>query len=66
MKLPPATDVVRCEPAPDTLVLKVAVKAGGEVLVHGGVADEARIELNWILEQRWQILDELLREAAPA
>jgi hypothetical protein len=66
MKLPPATDVVGCEPAPDALVLKIAVQAVCEVLVQRGVADEAGIELNRVLEQRRQILDELLREAAPA
>ena len=41
----PALHVVRREPAADAFVLQVRVQAVGKLLVFGGIADEAGIEL---------------------
>jgi len=46
--VPAALNVVRSKPAAHTFVLQVGIEAVGEVLVFGGVADEAGVELDGI------------------
>jgi hypothetical protein len=45
VELPAALNVVRSEPAAHAFVLQVGVEPVGEVLVFGGVADEALIKV---------------------
>ena len=58
--------VVRGEPAADAFVLEVGVETVGEILVFGGVADEAGVELDGLIEEGWEVGDEVFWEAAAA
>jgi len=58
--------VMRGEPAADAGVLEVGVEAVGEGLVFGGVGDEAGVELDGLIEERWEVFDEIFGEAAAA
>ena len=51
MKFPAASDVVWRKPAANTVALQVSVNTFGEVLVRCRVADEARVELNRLIEE---------------
>lgn len=50
-------EVMGSEPAAHALVLQVGVKPFREYFVLGGVTDEARAELNRLIEQGRQILN---------
>src|SRR5439155_1594890 len=50
--------VLRREPAADALGLKVGVQPAGEGVVLAGVADEARVVLDRLVEQRRQVFDQ--------
>ena len=54
-----ASHVVRGEPAADAFVLEVGVEAVGEGLVLGRVADKAGVELDGLVQQGWEIGDEV-------
>ena len=43
--------VMRGKPAADPFVLQVSVEAVGELLVFGGVADEAGVELDRLVDE---------------
>jgi len=58
--------VVRGEPAADAFILEVGVEAVGEGLVFGGVADEAGVELDGLVEEGWEVGDEGFGKAAAA
>ena len=61
-----ALDIVRREPAADALRLQIGVKAVGEVLVLGGVADEAGVEVEGRAGERLHVRDEVLGDACAA
>ena len=54
------------EPAAHALVLQVGVEALGELLVLRRVADEAGVELDRLVQQRGQIVDQVVRQADAA
>jgi hypothetical protein len=56
-------NIVRGEPATDATGLQIDMETIGEVLVGGGVADEAGIELDRFTNKRAEIRDEVVRHA---
>src|SRR3954454_9886551 len=57
---------MRREPAAHALVLEVGVKAVGELLVLARIADEAGVELDRLVQQRWQVVDQVVWQADAA
>ena len=53
-------DVVRCKPAAYAFVLEVSVEAFGKLLVLGRMANKTRVELYRFIQERWQVIDELV------
>src|SRR5271165_738733 len=64
--LPPALDVVRREPAAHPLGLEIGMQPLSKLLVVGRIANEAGVKLNAACNQRVDIRDELVRNAASA
>jgi hypothetical protein len=65
VEFPAALNVVRGKPAAHAFALQVGVEAVGEVLVFGGVADEAGVELDGVGDERLSVGDEVVGNAAP-
>jgi len=63
MHFPPTLHIVRCEPAPDILVLQIRIKTLRELLVLRRIANEARIKLDGIRGQRPHVGNEQLGNA---
>jgi hypothetical protein len=57
---------VRREPAANAFALKVGMKAVGELLVLARIADEAGIELDRLVQQRRQVVDQVVGQADAA
>jgi hypothetical protein len=49
--------MMRRKPAPNAFVLQISVEPLDKRLVLGRVTDEARMELDRIASQRWEIFD---------
>src|SRR4051812_11503969 len=58
--------VVRREPAAHAFVLEIGVEAVGELLVLARIADEAGEELDRLVQQRGQVVDQVIRQADTA
>jgi len=58
------TELLFVEPAANAATLKCIVETPGKVFVGMVIADEARIELNRLVQEGGQIIDELVRKAA--
>jgi hypothetical protein len=54
------------QPATDALPLKPVMQQTGKRLVLMAVADEARMELNGLVEKSWRIADKLFWHSAAA
>jgi hypothetical protein len=52
------------KPAADAFVLKIGMEPLGKLLIFGGVADEAGIELDGLVQERWQECYEVVRKTA--
>src|SRR5262249_10485284 len=58
--------IVRCEPAPHPLVLQVSMDAMCELVILAGIADEAGIVLDGLVQKQRQVVNEMIRQADPA
>jgi hypothetical protein len=54
---------MRCKPAPHPIVLQVGVQSIDKLIVLRRVADEARVVLDHLVQQRGQILDQRIWQA---
>jgi hypothetical protein len=54
------------ESAAHALVLQVSVEAAGEFLVLARMTDEAGVELDCAVQQRRQVIDQVVRHADAA
>jgi hypothetical protein len=57
-------NLVGSKPAAHSFVLQVRMEPLRKFLVLGRVADKARIELNRLVQEGWQIIDEFVGKAA--
>ena len=58
--------IVRCEPAAYPAILQVGMEAMGEFVVLAGVADEAGIVLDGLVQKRRQVINQVVRQADAA
>jgi hypothetical protein len=47
MEFSASPEVVRCKPATDTIIVQIGTEAFCKLLILGGVADKAGVELEW-------------------
>jgi hypothetical protein len=60
----PPTQLLFIQPAPNTLPRQTIVQPPREGFIFVAVAYEAGIELDRLIEQRWQVFDERVRKTA--